>query len=134
MFEAHGWATVRGAGRESSDSARQDPELEAAVAVLASVANIVVRLDSCVNGESVLSLAAFKNHRAQAVIELFAWIAANRPTAYGLLYVRDDEDSRGFDNVFRVWRIARGKFEEMDDPFLSPVVPTVEAPYVGEGP
>jgi hypothetical protein len=40
MFEAHGWATVRGTERESADTARQDPELEAAVAVLASVANI----------------------------------------------------------------------------------------------
>jgi len=125
MFEAHGWATARGAGREP---ARQDPELEAAVAVLASVANIVVRFDSDVNGESVLSLTAFNNHRTQAVFDLFAWIAANRPDSYGLLYVRDDEDGRGFDKSFRVWRIAGGRFKEMDDPFLSPVVPAGGGP------
>ena len=129
MFEAHGWATVRSADRESANSGQHDPELEAAVAVMASVANIVVRLDSGVNGESMLSLSALKNHRTQAVIELFAWVAANRPDSYGLLYVHDNEDSRGFDNAFRVWRIARGRFEEMDDSFLSPVVPTIEAPY-----
>ena len=65
------------------------------------------------NGESVLSLSAFKNHRAQAVIDLFAWVAANRPNSYGLVYVRDEEDRRGGDNAFREWRIARGRFESV---------------------
>ena len=41
------------------------------------------------------------------------------------LYIWDDEDLN-FGNEFRVGRLARGKFEFLDDPFLSPRIPTIE--------
>jgi hypothetical protein len=129
MFEAHGWVTVRATEDDATTDQRHDRELEAQVIELAAIANVVVRFDAGLNGSDVLTLAAYKNHRVQAVFDLFEWIAANRPWSYGLLYVRDAEDVRGFDNAFRAWRIARGVFAELDDPFLSPVVPTIEAPY-----
>jgi len=61
-------------------------------------------------------------------------VANELPFSYGLLYVHDDEDhSRGADheNDFRVWRLARGGFGELADPFLSPYIPTVEPPWEG---
>lgn len=70
-----------------------------------------------------------RNHRYEPVIDLFRWVAVELPFSYGLLYVHDDEDThRGADHVneFQVWRLARGEFEELADPFLSPYIPTVE--------
>lgn len=52
-------------------------------------------------------------------------MATKLPDSYGLLYLHDDE-AEGQDNEFRVWRLARGTFEERSDPFLSPYCPTVE--------
>jgi hypothetical protein len=58
-------------------------------------------------------------------------VARELPDSYGLLYVRDDDHTE-FDNEFRVWRMARGDFSERADPFLSPVIPTVERPFTFE--
>jgi hypothetical protein len=66
---------------------------------------------------------------------MMTWIAENGPGSYGLFYVHDDEDlievkyyGRGeqdFSNEFRVHRIANGQVTELADPFLSPIVPTL---------
>jgi hypothetical protein len=61
------------------------------------------------------------------VIELFRWVATELPDSYGLLYAHDDE-AEGQENEFRVWRLARGAFDERADPFFSPYMPTVELP------
>jgi Immunity protein 7 len=76
----------------------------------------------------VLYAHGLRNHRYRPVIELFRWVATELPDSYGLLYVHDDE-AEGQDNEFRVWRLARGMFEEVPDPFLSPYFPTVESPH-----
>src|SRR5262249_7181410 len=84
------------------------------------------------NGLVVLLAHGLRNHRYEPVIELFRWVAAQLPFAYGLLYVHDDEDTcRGADHgrEFRVWRLARGEFGELADPLLSPYIPTVEPPW-----
>lgn len=84
------------------------------------------------NGQTVLFAHGLRNHRFEAAISLFQWVAAELPDSYGLLYVHDDEDhDRGADheNEFRVWRMARGRLEELADPFLSPYIPTVELPW-----
>src|SRR5262245_50638294 len=64
----------------------------------------------------VLFAHGLRNHRYEPVIALFRWVAAELPDSYGLLYVHDDEvHDRGPDheNSFRVWRLARGRFEEL---------------------
>ncbi len=63
------------------------------------------------------------------------WIAANGAGSYGLVFVHDNEDDgtntdygRGdadHSNALRIWRILNGQVEELDDPFLSPIVPTI---------
>jgi len=70
-------------------------------------------------------------HRIPSIERLFAIIAKESPESYGLLYVRGDEEAGGgdFENCYRVWRVARGDFSQMKDPFLSPCVPTIEMPY-----
>jgi hypothetical protein len=82
----------------------------------------------------VLFAHGLRNHRYEPVIDLFRWVAEELPHSYGLLYVRDDEDhgrEANYDNEFRVWRLARGRFEELADPFLSPCNPIAEAPWEG---
>ena len=83
----------------------------------------------------VLQFAASRNHRASCIWDLMRWVAVNGAGSYGLVYVHDDEDSetntdyrRGdadYSNCFRVWRILNGQVEELDDPFLSPIVPLI---------
>ena len=83
----------------------------------------------------LLQLTVSRDHRASCIWDLMRWIAANGSGSYGLIHVHDDEDTeanadyrRGdadHSNAFRVWRILNGKVEELDDPFLSPIVPTV---------
>jgi hypothetical protein len=75
----------------------------------------------------VLYAHGLRNHRYEPVIELFGWVAGELPDSYGLLYIQDDE-AEGHHDDFRVWRLARGSFEELPDPFLSPYIPTVEPP------
>lgn len=86
----------------------------------------------------VLSLASATNHRGQmpTIVTVLHWLAEHGPSSYGIVYLHDDEDSgawaqaRGrsgedLTNVFRVWRLRRGRVDELEDPFLSPIVPAL---------
>ncbi len=87
------------------------------------------------NMSGLLQFAASRNHRASCIWDMMRWIAVNGSGSYGVVYVHDDEDTKGnshyrrgdndFSNCFRVWRILNGKVEELDDPFLSPIVPLI---------
>ncbi|MGE0608625.1 MAG: Imm7 family immunity protein [Pirellulales bacterium] len=139
MFEFHGWATIEVDDTDDPDLSVIRARKEKAVEQLQIALTVAdddfswFELRTAGNGLTVLSAQGLRNHRYEPVIDLFRWVARNLPFAYGLLYVRDDEDrgDRGSDNsnCFRVWRIARGMFEEMTDPFLSPCIPTVEPPW-----
>ena len=83
----------------------------------------------------VVLYSVSRNHRASHLWDFLDWVVANAPGSYGLTFVHDDEDVPGnrtygrgdadHSNEFRVFRIANGKIEEFDDPFLSPLVPTI---------
>lgn len=87
------------------------------------------------NMSGLFQFAASRNHRASCIWDMMRWVAANGAGSYGMVYVHDDEDSKGnsdyrrgdadFSNCFRIWRILNGKVEELDDPFLSPIVPLI---------
>jgi hypothetical protein len=72
--------------------------------------------------------AGCPNHRHDCVFGLSPWLSQRAPGSYGLLYVWDDE-SRGYENEFRVWRLVRGRVEEMSDPFSLTLHITIEDPY-----
>lgn len=76
-----------------------------------------------------VTMSGLRNHRDATVVDFFRWLGSRASRSYGLLYIRDDEDSRrgkDYENKFRVWRLARGRLDELDDSFLSPYVPKVE--------
>ena len=131
MFEFHGWATIRESPSEV-DTARLHTIIEELHEVRSCFGwqHAVLDLRS-VNGEYQLSSSGLTNHRATEAGELhefFNRVAQVAPGSYGLLFVRDDEDPNGSSNQFRVWVLARGKFIEREDVYLSPFVPTAEDP------
>ncbi|MEM9348306.1 MAG: Imm7 family immunity protein [Planctomycetota bacterium] len=86
----------------------------------------------------VLLYTASRNHRPSHLWDFHDWVIQNAPGSYGLTYVHDDEDvgetdtntyrsrTTDYSNMFRVFRIANGRINELDDPFLSPIVPTID--------
>lgn len=55
-------------------------------------------------------------------------LAVRAPGSYGTVHCHDDDLTHPYKNEFRVFVVARGRVTEQADPFLSPVVPTVEDP------
>lgn len=87
------------------------------------------------NDSGILLYCVSRNHRASSVWDMLGWITEHGPGSYGLFYVHDDEDlidnksyGRGqsdYSGVFRVHRLANGRVDEFDDPFLSPHFPKI---------
>lgn len=84
------------------------------------------------NQRGILLMSSSTNHRGAqpTLVEVLFWLAENGPGSYGLVHLHDDEDAgrrngADYSNVFRVWRLLAGKVEELEDPFLSPIVPLV---------
>ena len=87
------------------------------------------------NEHGLLQFAVSRNHRGSSLWEMLRWLANNSDGTYGIVFVHDDEDiaenkdyGRGdndYSNRFRVWRVLKGELLEFDDPFLSPIVPTI---------
>jgi hypothetical protein len=138
VFEFHGWATIRVDDRDDPDLDVLRRREEEAIGRLRTAVKAaddefsLLDLRRTGNGLIVLLAHGLRNHRYGPVVDLFRWVAAELPFSYGLLYVHGDEDMRGGSepgNAFRVWRLARGRFDELADPFLSPYIPTVEPPW-----
>ena len=136
MLTCFGWANLLTTAYETDEAGEQRlvDSLEQYIAKqFGGWSSIEFKISRCLNwaGPCLTVMACF-NHRQDAVIDLFRWLAANGPGSYGLLYVHDDEDHRpdgDYENCFRVWRLVRGTLTEHDDPFLSPLIPTVEDPF-----
>jgi hypothetical protein len=84
------------------------------------------------NVKGTLLLSSSRNHRGDppSAIGVLRWLAREGPGSFGLVYVHDDEDDKrtGSDhrNEFRVWRLLAGDVSELADPFLSPIIPTID--------
>ena len=87
------------------------------------------------NHHGLLQFTVSRNHRATIMWEMLKYLAENSRGTYGIVYVHDDEDEKGnthygrghadYGNEYRVWRILQGELTELDDPFLSPIVPHI---------
>jgi hypothetical protein len=155
MLAAHGWVIVR-SSRALYHGARIDDVDDVDERVDAADEELFARLKTLLRGHEppdldwsfrpgmnnvrgVLMLSSSRNHRGArpTVLTVLDWLAENGPGSYGLVYIHDDEDrarvivagaeTKDFSNVFRVWRLLEGAVEEFDDPFLSPLFPTVDA-------
>ena len=131
MFEFHGWATIHADEPDAASVGRlEDLECPVITAVQDAIrtvegANRDFRLN-WMNGTAHLIFCGDHNHRDEAIIEFFKLLSRVAPHAYGKLHVRDDEDSRGFENSMREWTMARGKVTESTDARMSPCFPVLE--------
>ncbi|WP_145324918.1 Imm7 family immunity protein [Paenibacillus xylanexedens] len=129
MYEYHGWATIR-----ESTSFEED-EYQYGL-VIQHLREYVYELNwptgvldlRAVNGDFQLWIAGLDNHKHVSKydpIKVFRKVGEIAPGSYGILYVRDSDDSESF-NQFKVYTLIRGKVMENDDPFLSPFIPNIE--------
>ena len=131
MFEFHGWASIH--VDDSGDPITQT--IERRVERLSSKINDAIskveapnrdfRLRQ-LNGTTHLIFCGDHNHRDDSIIQFFKELANIAPMAYGQLYVRDDEDTRGYSNMMRKWILIRGQVWESTDDDMSPCIPTLE--------
>lgn len=129
MIEFNGWVCLA----LSTDGEGEDRATEAVQAVLPLVDAVrgpaTFPLIQARNGSYYLHVAGNANHRGGGWAEteqLLHEVARRFPGAYGLVHLRDDEDSQGNDNAFVVYAVRRGTVECLPDPFLSPCNPVIE--------
>ena len=134
MFEYHGWATLRltPGSEEVPDGLleRFAEQLRGAIAERFGTGSGIHEVRA-VNGEYHVLVDGSPNHRDERIFGLFPYIAARAPGSYGLLYVWDD-DHPVHENAFRVWRLVRGRVEELSDALLSPCTPVLEDAFRDE--
>ena len=135
MFEYHGWITFVYSPYDVED---EDEKLNKVISYAKNFIKQVLNERhiaelKVINAEYMASFAGSANHRSpdvEAVIEFFEEIAKRATGFYGLLYIWDDE-APNFDEEFQVGRLVRGKFEFVEDHYLSPRIPVLEHPFTG---
>ena len=81
------------------------------------------------NGEPYFIVHCLRNHESDTlgrVIGLLGRLGRRAVGSYGIVYSLDDEGP--VPDRFRVFVMTRGALVEHGDPFLSPIVPTLEDP------
>lgn len=132
MYTFHGWAEIHVSDVEDLPAGMLEKQLDAAVlSVRNAIASFtdgvsIFELRRSSNNLWVVSVHGLRNRAHGGAIDLFRWLADNLPESYGLLYVRDDDDTER-PNAFTVYRLARGKLDQLVDGLLSPCVPTIES-------
>ncbi|CAJ1317055.1 Imm7 family immunity protein [Paenibacillus nuruki] len=128
MYQYHGWAVIS----QSVDDEINDKEDHK---VLLKVQNYISQMKDniniievkAINGQYHFLITGFSNHKILSKynpITILRRIGEIAPGSYGILYVYDDEDEVYF-NEFRVYVLTRGYLAEKQDPFLSPLIPTI---------
>ncbi len=128
MFEYHGWVTVRDSldgDCEAADCLTHATH-NAVVDVLGRVRNDLQFADiRVVNGSCHVLLSGLRNHRQDAVIDVYREVATAAPWSYGVLYIQDDESGDDA-NRWVTWVMKRGAITPHPDRFLSPHIGEVE--------
>lgn len=129
MVELHGWITIR----ETYESFLE--EEDSMDLVVAKIRDVIDHLSyfkpevKAQNGEVFIEFTLFCNRITPQVLEVFEFckqVGQLGKGSYGLLYLYDDENTNGKENMFQVFSLTRGILKEHGDPFLSPIIPTVE--------
>ena len=127
MYQFHGWFGLSDS-TEDSDEQVLDAAVDELRRLMDDLAEyLTVRQVTPLNGDYFLLVAGAGNRPRDTPVQLdrlLSRVAELLPGSYGLLYERDDEAVES--NAFRVRKLARGVVSEESDPFLSPIVPTIE--------
>lgn len=129
MIGLHGWVTVRETYKAVFD------EEEHLDLLVKRIQDEILKLEwfkpeiRVQNGEYFMEFSVYANRIARRtldVFELFQQIGKIAEGSYGLIYLYDDENIDGKENQFQVFSLVRGVVKEHNDPFLSPIIPTIE--------
>ena len=138
MFEFQGWVTICVPYNGDEDISVFDRHEENTVSSLQKVLDEldkdlsgfwIFEIRRIGNGLNICNVDGRRNHRYEAIIKSFEWIAHNLPESYGLLCTHDDEHFE-YNNKFRVWQAALGNIVELGCSYLSLVIPTVVKPWI----
>jgi immunity protein 7 of polymorphic toxin system len=130
MHQITGWIVLRDSSEESDD-ARQEALTREVASLIATFrwafGSIDLRLH---NGEAFVTVANLTNHRgaeAEDLGRLLRLIGELGQGSFGVIHEWDDE-SRSWPGpqAFRVHVITRGTVTVREDPFFSPIAPTIE--------
>ncbi len=128
MIELHGWLTIYET-YEDEDTFSQDTldgirrKVEAIVSESGNDIEINYK-----NGIPFINTLLCSNHRTKEVddiIEIYKNIAQIATGSYGIIYLRDDEDSK-HSNEFQIYLFKHGNFVYRLDNDFSPCIPTIE--------
>ena len=129
MIELHGWVTVRETYKAVFD------EEEHVDLLVKRIQGEIIKLSwfkpeiKAQNGVWFMDFSFYANRinpQTLEVFELYKQIGKIAEGSYGLIYLYNDEDINGKENQFQVFSLARGVIRENSDPFLSPIIPTIE--------
>lgn len=128
MVELHGWLTIWET-YEDEDLFSQD-EIDA---ITQKVKEIVLNSNCGIemkymNGVPFISTLYCSNHSTKEVndiIETYRIISKIATGSYGVIYLRDDEDSQYY-NEFQIYLFKKGECIYRIDKDFSPCIPTIE--------
>ena len=151
MLLAHGWAVIQSSREKyhhlgsndwetlDEESGKQDHELWGRFREWMKEHDdsfIVWELTEHLNNHhGLLHFSISRNHRSSVLWDLLKWLASSSVSTYGIVYVHDDEDQKSnknygrglvdHSNNYRIWRVLKGEVEELEDSYLSPIVPRI---------
>jgi hypothetical protein len=116
MFEYHCWAMAEPEGGIEAEDALVRG-LEAHIGELDEAAREsfhVTRLNGL-----IVTASGLRNRYQGRVLAIFAWLARECPSAYGLIYHRGEDLGAGGLYRFEVQRIHRGTIEYLEDRYFT---------------
>jgi len=129
MIELHGWVTIRDTYEAIFE---EGDNIDLVVTEIHEKINQLCWFKPEIkngNGSRFLHFSHFANRirpDTEEIFQLFEHIGKIAKGSYGLIYLYDDEDGNGQNNHFQVFSLARGVVKKHVDPFLSPIIPTIE--------
>lgn len=129
MIELHGWITIRETYKVIFE---EEDQIGLVIEKIQEYINQLFWFKPKIraqNGEYFIDFSLFANRvnpQIQEVFELYQYIGKIAEGSYGLIYLYNDEDINGKENQFQVFSLCRGMVNENKDPFLSPIIPTIE--------
>ena len=127
MIEINGWVSIH---------ASSDGEHQIQTSVISKIDQMIQSVAGFnqnftilpLNGSYVLFIGINHNHDVDytnLIYSLLTEICKLAPGSYGIIYIRDHENSLDF-NRFKVYKVAKGFVSIEEDGFLSPCNPKIE--------
>ena len=128
MIELHGWVTIRETYEAKFD---EEDNIDTVIENINKEIEKLLWFKPYIkvqNGTYFLEFTLFsnrKNSESQEIFKLYSRIGELASGSYGLIYLYDDEEEEK-ENQFQVFSLARGRVQELNDVYLSPIVPMIE--------